>query len=70
MSNTLIQEVLTLVLLAATGPENYFATMTTVLFKYYDSLVDTLNNMNSLKLKSFPGNNISDNCALILLDSE
>ena len=42
LSNDLLQKVLTLVLLTATGPEVYFATMTTIISDYYYSLVDTL----------------------------
>ena len=43
LSNTIIQKVLPLVTLTETGPEVYFATMTTVLSDSYYYLVDTLN---------------------------
>ena len=59
-SNTLIQKVMKLVPLTATGPEVYFATMTTVLSNYYDSLMETLNHMNNLKLKDNLGENVAD----------
>ena len=56
--------------LIATGPEVYFATMTTVLSNYYDSLVDTLNHIKSLKLKDHPGGNVKDCCNEILVDAD
>ena len=43
LSNDLLQKVLTLVPLTATGPEVYVAIMTTIISDYYYSLVDTLN---------------------------
>ena len=55
LSNTLLQKVLTLVPLTATGPEVFVATMTTFISGSYDALEETLNNMKSLKLKSYPG---------------
>ena len=51
LSNDLLQKELTLVPLTATGPEVYVATMTTIISDSYSSLVDTLNQINSLKLK-------------------
>ena len=41
--------------LTSTGTEVYVATMTTIIPDYYYYLVDTLNNMKSLKLKDHPG---------------
>ena len=70
LSNTILQKVLTLVPLIATGPEVFVTTMTTFLSNYYDSLEETLNHMNILKLKSYPGENITDCCAEILVDAE
>ena len=55
LSNNLLQKVLTLVLLTATGPEVYVATMTTVISNSYYSLVDTLNHMKSQKMKDHTG---------------
>ena len=52
LSNTLLQKVLILVLLTATGPEVFVATMTTFIYDSYDALEEALNNMKSLKLKS------------------
>ena len=43
LMSTFLQKILTLVLLTATRPEVYVATMTTVLSNSYDYLVDTLN---------------------------
>ena len=70
LSNNLLQKVLTLVPLTATGPEVFVITMTTFLSDSYDALEETLNHMKSLKLKSYPGENNSDCCAEILVDSE
>ena len=70
LSNTLLQKVLTLVPLTATGPEVFVATMTTFLSDSYDSLKETLNHMKSLKLKSYPGENVTYFCAAILVDAE
>ena len=56
--------------LTATGPEVYVAIMTTFLSDSYDALEETLNHMKSLKLKSYPGENVTDCCAEILVDAE
>ena len=69
LSNTLLQKVLTLVPLTATGPEVYVATMTTFLSDSYDALEETLNHMKIIKLKSYPGENVTDCCAAILVDA-
>ena len=66
----LLQKILKLVTLTATGPEVYAATMTTVLSNSYDYLVDTLNHMKSLKLKDHPGGDVADCCDAILVDVE
>ena len=66
-SNTILQKVMTLVLLTETGPEVFVATMTTFLYGSYDALEETLNHMKSLKLKSSPGDNVTDCCAAILV---
>ena len=70
LSNTLLQKLLTLVPLTSTGPEVFVATMTTFLSDSYDALEETLNHMNSLKLKGYPGENVTDFCAAILVDAE
>ena len=70
MSNTLLQKVLTVVPLTATRPEVFVATMTTFLFNSYDALQETLTRMKSLKLKNYPGENVADFCAAILVDAE
>ena len=44
--------------------------MTKFLSGYYYSLEETLTRMNSLKLKSYPGKNVTDWCAEILIDAE
>ena len=56
--------------LIATGPEVYFAIMTTFLSDSYDALEETLKHMKSLKLNSYPGENVADFCAAILVDYE
>ena len=70
LSNTLLQKVLTLVPLTATGPGVFVATMTTFLSGSYDDWEETLNHIKSLKLKSYPGENVIDCCAEILVDAE
>ena len=70
LSNTLLQKLLTLVPLIATGPEVFVATMTTFLYDFYDALEETLDHMKSLKLKIYPGENVTDCCAEILVDAE
>ena len=56
--------------LTATGPEVFVATMNTFLSDSYDALEDTLTHMKSLKLKSYPGENVTDFCAAILADAD
>ena len=56
-----------MVLLTATGPEVYIVTMNTVLSDSYDSLVENLNNMKSIKLRDHPGDNVEDFCDVILI---
>ena len=56
--------------LTATGPEVFVAIMTTFLSDSYDALKDTINHMKSLKLKIYPGENVTDCCAEILVDAE
>ena len=55
LSNDLLQKVLKLVPLTATGPEVYVTTMTNIISDSCYSLVDTLNLMKNLKLKDHPG---------------
>ena len=52
LSNALLQKVLKLVPLKATGSELYVFTMTIVISYSYDDLEETLNHMNSLKLNN------------------
>ena len=70
LSNTLLQKVLTLVTLTATGPEVFVAAMTTFLSDSYDILEETLNHMKILKLKIYPVENVTDCCVAILVDAE
>ena len=70
LSNNLLQKVFTLVTLIAIGTEIYVATMTNVLSDSYNSLVDTLNHMESLKLEDNLGRNVEYCCDEILLDVE
>ena len=60
LSNDLLQRVLALVPLTATGPEVYVATMTTIISDSYYSLVDTLNQMKNLKIKDHPGRDAAE----------
>ena len=59
-----------MVLLTATGPGVFVATMTIFLSNYYDDLEETLTHMKSLKLKIYPGENVTYFCAEILVDSD
>ena len=70
LSHTLLQKVLTLVPLTATGPEVFVATITTFISDSYDALEETLTHMKSLKLKINPGENVTDFYADILVDAE
>ena len=56
--------------LTATGPEVFFDTMTTFLYDYYGALEETLTHMKSLKLKIYPGENVTDCLAEILVDAK
>ena len=69
-SNDLLQKVLALVLLTATGPEVYVATMTTIIPDYYYSLADTLNHTHNLKLKDHLGRDFVDCYDAILVNVE
>ena len=60
LSNTLLQKVLTLVPLTATGPEVYVATMTTIISDSYYYLSDALNQMKSIKLSDNQGVDTAD----------
>ena len=70
MSNTILQKVMTLVPLTATGPEVFVVTTNTFLYDSYDALEETLTHMKSLRLISYPGENVTDFCAAILVDAE
>ena len=61
---------MTLVSLTATGPEFFVATMTTFLSGCCDSSEETLTHTKSLKLKSYPGENVKDCCTEILVNAE
>ena len=56
--------------LTATITEVFVATTTTYLSDSYGALEDTLNNMKSIKLKSYPGENVTYCCATISEDTE
>ena len=70
LSNDLLQKVLTLVPLTATGPEVYVATMTTIISNSYYSLMDTLNQTRNIKLKDHPGRDAADCYDTILVNVE
>ena len=56
--------------LTATVPEFFVSNVTTFLSDSYDALEETLINMKSLKLKIYPGENVIECCAEILVDAE
>ena len=70
LSSALLQKVLKLVPLTATGTEVYVSNTITVIYYPYTSLMETLNHMKSLKLKDHPGENGADCCEEILENSE
>ena len=70
LSNTILQNVLTLVPLTETGTEFFVSTATTFLSDSYDDLEENLTHMKSLKLKSYPGESVTDFYAAILVDTE
>ena len=70
MSNDILQKVLTLVPLTATGPEVYIATMTNIISDSYYYLEETLTHMKRLKLKDRPGRNFADCYDAILVNAE
>ena len=69
-SYALLHKVLAQVMMTATRTEVYVVTITTVLYCSYYSLYDILNHLNSLKLKSFLGENFVDCYTEILVDYE
>ena len=69
LSNDLLQKLLPLVPHTPTGPEVYVSTITTFLSDSYNILEETLTHMKSLKLKSYPEDNVTDFCDVILVDA-
>ena len=57
-------------LLTVTRPEVFVATMPTFPSDSYDALEETLTYRKSLHLKIYPGDNVTDCCATILVDTE
>ena len=70
LSNALLQKVLTLVPLIANEPEVYVSTMNTFISNSYNYFEDTLTHLKSLKLKNYPGENVTYCIAAILVDAE
>ena len=68
LCNDILEKVLTLVLLVETGSEVYVATMTTIIYDSYYSLVDTLNHTKNLKFKDHPGRYAADFYDAILVN--
>ena len=58
LSYVILQKVMKLVPMIATGPEFYADTTTTVISNYYDYLEDILNHLKCLKLKDNLGDNV------------
>ena len=56
--------------LKVTGTEVSVDTISTFLFNPYYTLGETLTHKKSLKLKSYPGENVTDFCAEILVYAE
>ena len=70
LRNALLYKVLKLVPRTATVPEIYVATTTAVIYNYYGDTEGSPKQLNSLKLRSYPGDNVAYCCAVILVDSE
>ena len=70
LSNTLLQKVLTLVPPTATRPEVFVACMHKFLSDSYDYLDEALTHITSLKIKFYPGENITDFCTEVLVNAE
>ena len=70
LSSAILQKALKLLLLTATGPDVYVATMNAILSDSFDYLAETLKHVNSLKFKDFPGENFTDCCDAILVYAE
>ena len=64
------QKVLKLVTPKAVGPEVYVSTTATIIYDSYDALEETLNHLNSLKLKINLGENVTYWFNIILVDVE
>ena len=68
--NNLLHKVLPLLPLKVTRTEVFVATINTFIFNSYDALEETLTHTKSLKLKIYPGENVTDFCADILVNAE
>ena len=68
--NNILHKVLPLLPLKVTGTEVSVDTISTFLFNPYYTLGETLTHKKSLKLKSYPGENVTDFCAEILVYAE
>ena len=68
--NSLLHQVLTLVILTDTIPKAYVTTMKTDISDSYNALENNVNHLKSRKLRSGPGENVADFCAAILVDAE
>ena len=56
--------------LTATGPKVFVSNMTKFLSDFYDTLEEIITHMKSLKLKIYPGENVTYFCVEILVDAE
>ena len=54
----------------AAGPEVFVTIVTKFLSGSYDALEETINQMKSFNLNSYPGENFPDFCVSILVDAE
>ena len=66
---TLLQKVLTLVIMTSTVPEVFVATKATFISDSCDALEETIIHIKGLKLKSYPGENNTGFCAEILVSA-
>ena len=61
---------MTLVPLTETGPDVYVPIITIFISNYYYALEYTITHMKSIKIKSYPGYNVTYLYSMILIDDE
>ena len=70
LSADLLTKVLREIPITASGPEVFITTMHICISDSYEALEETKKQLKSLKLSDFPGENVVDCCARILMLAE